>query len=213
MFDLGPRSNCPDCAVEPGQAHQSGCDIQRCSVCGSQRLTCESLGRHPEHDPQSSFWTGYWPGELEAAEKGWFVAWTRLGWVACDSSVKGAKPDLNGWVSGKQTDNFEQTRDRIVAEAARYVRGDFPDAGKEVTIDGMGLGFDTRHSAILGSVIDIERVVGRLENYEPGTVLAAASKIFEAQLRKQSIWADDATIESILAESVYDISFAGKGIL
>lgn len=58
--------NCPDCAVKPGQVHLDNCDVERCSVCGSQYLSCG----HVEHDKVFSRWTGFWPGELEAGALG-----------------------------------------------------------------------------------------------------------------------------------------------
>ena len=54
--------NCPDCSVKPGEIHLINCDVERCSVCGRQRLMDDCKG----HDPAFSRWTGIWPGELEA---------------------------------------------------------------------------------------------------------------------------------------------------
>jgi len=53
---------CPDCRTLPGEPHIANCDVQRCSVCGSQFLMCGCEG----HDPAFARWTGFWPGELEA---------------------------------------------------------------------------------------------------------------------------------------------------
>jgi len=54
--------DCPDCAAKPGEVHSPNCDVERCSVCGRQKLGCSC----EDHDPAFAHWTGIWPGEAEA---------------------------------------------------------------------------------------------------------------------------------------------------
>jgi hypothetical protein len=53
--------NCFNCKVVAGKIHKNRCDIERCSVCGGQYVSCKC----EQHDKQFAYWTGFWPGELE----------------------------------------------------------------------------------------------------------------------------------------------------
>jgi hypothetical protein len=62
----GILPRCHDCGAIPGQPHDDGCDVERCSVCGMQRISCDCAG----HDKSFARWTGLWPGEAEAGMLG-----------------------------------------------------------------------------------------------------------------------------------------------
>ena len=62
--------NCPDCGVKPDEVHLNGCDVERCSVCGWQRLSCAGDKSKDTHDPKFSRWTGLWPGAAESEALG-----------------------------------------------------------------------------------------------------------------------------------------------
>jgi hypothetical protein len=57
---------CPDCGVVPGTPHEPGCDVERCSSCGSQRLSCNCS--EDSHDPEFAKWDGEWPGHAVTIE-------------------------------------------------------------------------------------------------------------------------------------------------
>jgi hypothetical protein len=62
------RATCPECRVTVDKAHKKGCDVERCTACGGQRLQCAC----PMHDRKLAAWRGYWPGVLACIELGWF---------------------------------------------------------------------------------------------------------------------------------------------
>lgn len=55
--EMTKKNRCPDCGVGIGMPHVSECGMERCSVCGTQRITCGC----EEHDSSKSVWTGEWP--------------------------------------------------------------------------------------------------------------------------------------------------------
>lgn len=58
------QQNCPDCGAGVGQPHKINCDIERCSICGQQRIGCNC----EDHDPGRSRWTGVFPLLKNVAE-------------------------------------------------------------------------------------------------------------------------------------------------
>lgn len=85
------KTNCHDCGVSPGDKHIEGCDIERCSTCNGQALSCVC-------DSPRETWTGiaYEKELLYCEDNNLWVHWmTGLGWVKCDKDDEGATHDLN----------------------------------------------------------------------------------------------------------------------
>ncbi len=82
---------CHDCGALPGRPHHDGCDVERCSSCGGQRLMCDCK----DHDPMFSRWTGIWPGWAEALALGLITKWSDKGWIKCNIDDPDARPDIN----------------------------------------------------------------------------------------------------------------------
>jgi len=88
---MKPLPNCHDCGAKPGETHMPGCDTERCSVCGGQKIGCHCEG----HDPYFARWTGLWPGEAEAMALDLWCKWTDHGWETVTKDDPEARPDLN----------------------------------------------------------------------------------------------------------------------
>src|SRR5947209_4633210 len=84
---------CPDCGAAVGEPHGPGCDVERCPYCGDQLISC---GHDAPLDDRAA-WDGFWPGERECAEHGWYVRFDqgKREYIPCESSDPHAQPDLN----------------------------------------------------------------------------------------------------------------------
>lgn len=84
---------CRDCGVKPGEPHEDGCCVARCTECGEQEFMnfCElapTVWDEKEEDwayedpnwGKGQIWTGTHPGLAEAEQYGFYVKWTMGKW-------------------------------------------------------------------------------------------------------------------------------------
>ncbi len=80
MSNFLTEKKCPDCRVSPGERHEDGCDVARCSLHGKQYLFCQDcldegfmMFSPQANDVMPTIWTGEWPGVEECREMGLYV--------------------------------------------------------------------------------------------------------------------------------------------
>ena len=92
-------ADCHDCGAKPGEAHDDGCDVARCTWTGQQRLACGAIGPligQEAHDCGQDVWTGEWPGHAECREYGLYCYWPEGGpFIPCGPDHPEALHDLN----------------------------------------------------------------------------------------------------------------------
>lgn len=157
---------CPDCGAKPGETHASGCDVERCSVCEGQWISCG----HDGHDPEKSKWSGEWPGVTECRERGWYaVHRPDLGsatpgkntgcWWPCTQDFPDAVEDLNRLAYFQQT-GVDQFKD------APVLRRDLSPPSRGAARD-----VDSKYHALHAALVTRARERMRLEEeYESDLV-------------------------------------------
>jgi hypothetical protein len=87
------REPCHDCACETGEHHILGCDVERCTFCGGQMLSC---GCDVKEDSREK-WSGiaFEEARLLCEEKGLYSYFGPNGWTECDEHHPNASHDLN----------------------------------------------------------------------------------------------------------------------
>lgn len=90
--------NCPDCGTFPNDWHDDGCDVERCGICGRQRLSCEC----PKDCRVARIkWDGYSAYSYEKQQcrvLGYWIRFEGSHWVPCESTDVGAVEDITRYM-------------------------------------------------------------------------------------------------------------------
>lgn len=119
---MSKTHTCPDCDVEPGEKHHPGCDVARCSICGTQLLSCDC------EDGQPDIWSGEWPGIVECTEKGWYCQGGfgyQFPWRPCGPKDIEAREDLNRlghWQATGRDDMYKDCTLKPITDPDEYLR-------------------------------------------------------------------------------------------
>jgi hypothetical protein len=90
--DMRPVKHCPDCDATIGSVHFKDCDIESCTKCGLQKLSCGCRTEERET------WTGIPNYRMRkfCEENNLFTMWDELfGWVPASKDDPRSMHDLN----------------------------------------------------------------------------------------------------------------------
>ena len=92
LKDMKLKHCCYDCGVSIGELHVEGCDVESCTECGMQKLSCECEAEDRET------WTGidHYNIRKLCEEHDLYTKWeTGKGWVPAAKDDKDSHHDLN----------------------------------------------------------------------------------------------------------------------
>ena len=116
---MNTKTTCPDCGVAIGQPHINECDVEACSCCGAQRITCECNLEH-QPNPMKSVWTGEWPLKCRNIKLGFRQNLIESdGFVAFTNPKKPAEGNRTTLPQGSEAIPLRQQPDHLLARNAR----------------------------------------------------------------------------------------------